>query len=374
MRKRLPLIITLCLVAVGIVLAVVFIGRAPETPDVQTAVVNRGDLVITAPVRGNLAMPDKAHLSFGITGTVKEVLVARGDSVEEGQILARLDAPSLELNVEMAELQVEMARTQLRMARAQYDKAGESWQAPDGFEFLEDVIDLLVGLMGPDQDSARASLDMARLNLELAELGLEAAELNLEMAVIKAPIDGVVADITIREGQTLSAAMLAAPAISVIDTGRIEMRGLIDELDITLVEVGQEVDIRLDAMRDREVKGKLAFVSPIGTVMFGVVSYDAVITLEGTHEDLRDGMSATADVIIERRHNVLLVPNRAIRGTREEPIVEVYVDEQIEQRRVTLGLSDGIDVEVLSGLEEGEEVVLPARGTSPVGFFGDRGS
>jgi len=365
MKKRLPLIITICLVAVGIVLAAVFVGRAPETPDAQIAVVARGDLVITAPVRGNLEMPDKAYLSFGMTGTVKEVLVARGDSVEDGQILARLDAPSLELNVEMAKLQVEMAKAQLRAVRAQYAIALINAKDAAGTP-AEKVLTEQVNV-------ARASLETAGLNLELAKLSLEAAELNLEMAVIAAPFAGVVADISIREGQAISAAMLATPAISLVDTGHMEMRGFIDELDIALVATGQEVDILLDAMRDREVKGTVAFVSPIGTVRLGVVSYGTVITLQGSHEGLKDGMSATADIVIERRGDVLLIPNRAIRGTVDKPTVVVYIDGQQEEREVVLGVTDGINTEVLSGLEEGEKVIvgaLPAANSRPRGPFG----
>jgi len=370
MKKRLPLIITVCLVAIGIVLAVVFIGlAAPEASPSQTVVVARGDMVITAPVRGNLEMPGKAYLSFGITGTVKEVLVARGDTVEQGQILARLDAPPLELSVEMAELQVEMARTQLKAARAQYEIALinlEDAGAIPGLSESEDVLEQRV-------EMARASWETARLNLKIAELNVESAKLNLEKAVMVAPFDGVVADVGIAEGREITAATLATSTIALVGTGQIEMRGFVDELDITMVELGQEVDILLDAMRDREVKGTVAFVSPIGTVRLGVVSYETVITLEGSHEGLRDGMSATADIITERHQDVLLIPNRAIRGTAEEPMVVVDIDGQHEEREVALGLSDGINTEVLSGLEEGEKVVvgtLPASNTQPNGHFG----
>jgi multidrug efflux pump subunit AcrA (membrane-fusion protein) len=80
-------------------------------------------------------------------------------------------------------------------------------------------------------------------------------------------------------------------------------------------------------------------------------------------------MTATAEVIIERRDNVLFIPNRALRGTWEDPKVLVFVDGQQEEREVTLGLTNGINTEVLSGLEEGEEVVLPASGERPSFFF-----
>ncbi len=373
MRRRLSLMITISLVCIGAVLAIVFVGRTGgDAPVSEMAEVMRGDIVITAPVRGNLEMARKAHLSFGATGTVTEVLVDRGDTVEKDQVLAKLDVPSLELNVEMAELQVEVARAQLRAAQAQYVAATDDWEGPEGWEFLEEILEILPGLLGPDEAVARANLDMAEINLELAELSLAAAELNLEMAVIEAPFGGVIADITIAEGQAISAAMLAAPAISLVDTGGMEMRGFIDELDIAMVEVGQNVTITLDALPGEELQGKVAFVSPVGTVLFGVVSYDSVINIEDTHEALKDGMSATADIIIERREDALLIPNRAIRGTLENPVAVVDIDGRPEEREIVLGLTDGIVTEVLVGLEEGERVILPGRGTPSVGFFGNR--
>jgi RND family efflux transporter MFP subunit len=362
MKKRRTLIITICVVVIGIVLAIVLTrGAGREATPSDIAAVTRGDIVRTVLVDGNLVMPHKADLSFGVTGTVTEVLVDEGDDVTKDQLLARLDAPSLESSVEMAELQVEIAEEQVKAARAQYEIAEINLdESPPTVS--EDVLELQV-------DIAKASWETAKLNLEIAELSLESAELNLEKAVIVAPFDGVIADITITEGKDVSAAALAAPAISLVDTSEIEMRGFIDEIDITIVKVGQAANITLDALPDEEINGRVAFVSLVGTTLAGIVVYDTTITLENPVDELRDGMTATAEVIIERRDDVLFIPNRALHGTWENPWVLVLVDEQVEEREITLGLTDGINTEVLSGLEAGEKVVLPAPGEQPSFFF-----
>jgi RND family efflux transporter MFP subunit len=292
---------------------------------------------------------------------VEEVLVDEGNNVTKGQVLARLDAPSLESSVEMAELQVEIAEAQVQAARAQYEIALINLKGAANTT-LKKVYQEQVNI-------AEANWETAKLNLEIAELSLESAELNLEKAVIVAPFDGVVAAITITEGKEISAATLATPAISLVDTSEIELRGFIDEIDSAMVQLGQEANILLDALPDEEVKGEVAFISPIGTVRAGVVSYETTITLENPVAGLRDGMTATAKVIIERRDDVLLIPNKAIWGTWENPTVLVLVDEQVEEREITLGLTDGINTEVLSGLEEGEKVVLPAVEEQSNGFF-----
>ncbi|UCD21770.1 MAG: efflux RND transporter periplasmic adaptor subunit, partial [Chloroflexota bacterium] len=360
-KKRRILIIVICVVVVGIVLSVVFTRGAGPQATPTTFNVTRGDIVKSIIVDGNLQMPNKAYLSFGMTGTVTEVLVEEGNNVTKDQLLARLDAPSLESAVEMAELQVEIAKEQVKAARAQYEIAKENLD--NGvLGVSEDVLELQV-------DIAKASWESAKLGLESAKLGLESAELNLEKAEIVAPFDGMVADISITEGKEISTAALATPAISLIDTSDIEMRGSIDEIDIAVVELNQEANILLDALPDEAIKGNVAFISPIGTSLIGVVSYETRITLESPDERLRDGMSATAEVIIERRDDVLMIPNRAIRGTLENPRVLVLVDEQQEEREITLGLTDGINTEVLSGLDEGEKVVLRSSEERPGGFF-----
>jgi RND family efflux transporter MFP subunit len=349
MKKRLALIITICLVCIGIVLGIVLTRGTGSEDTLTTVNVTRGDIVKTVLADGSLEMPNKAYLSFGATGTVEEVLVDEGNNVTEGQVLARLDAPSLESSVEMAELQVEVAEEQVKVARAQYEIAQD--------------------LPGADEDAAKASWEIAKLNLKIAKLSLESAELNLEKAVIVAPFDGVVAGITITEGKEISTATLATPAISLVDTSEIEMRGFIDEIDVAMVKVGQAANITLDALPDEEVKGSVVFISPVGTILAGVVSYETTITLENPVAGFKDGMSATAEVIIERRDDVLSIPNRYIRGTVENPMVVVLVDGQQEEREITLGLSDGRNTEVLSGLQEGEKVILPTSEERQGGFF-----
>jgi RND family efflux transporter MFP subunit len=400
MKKKLTLIITICLVSIGIVLAIELIGCAgPEATQPDIAVVTRGDIVRTVLVDGNLEMPHKADLSFGATGTVTEVLVDKGDSVVEGQILARLDGRSLEFSVEIAQAQYETAQINLMKTIYPYyttkwgtDMPGV-WLALDdaqdnlaeaqellnegSIEEAQALLNLIKGDLSKAEEKSLASpwqlpweVKLLELQVDIARANLDSAKLNLEKAVIVAPFDGVVADITITEGKDVSTATLATPAISLVDTSEIEMSGFIDEIDIAMVQLGQEANILLDALPDEEVKGRVAFISLVGTIQAGVVSYDTTITLENPIEELRDGMTATAEVIIERRDDVLLIPNRAIRGTWENPKVLVLVDGQSEEREITLGLTDGINTEVLSGLGEEEKVVLPASGEQqPGGFF-----
>jgi RND family efflux transporter MFP subunit len=367
MKRRSAIILAVCLVIVGIVLAVAFTRGHGSQPSPVTVNVTRGDIVQTVLVDGNLAMPDKAYLSFGITGTVEEILVSQGDNVTEGELLARLDAPSLQSAVDTAQLQVEIAENQVAAAWAQYEIAQDNLD--NGVPSQSHVV------LEQQVAIAQANWGTAKLNLKIAKLNLDSSELNLDKGVITAPFDGVVASITIIEGQEISTASLATPAITLVGTGSIEMRGTIDELNVASVKLGQTADITLDALPDEQVTGTVAFISPMGTVVAGIVSYATTITIPNPTPELKDGMSATAEVVIARRDNVLLIPNTVIQGTVQNPFVAVLVDGSEENRQVTLGLGDGANTEVLSGLEEGEQVVVPSSSSSSSqqsggGFFG----
>ncbi|MDH5363941.1 MAG: efflux RND transporter periplasmic adaptor subunit [Dehalococcoidia bacterium] len=407
MKKWLSLIIAICLVSV------VFTGCASSESNAQeTAEVTRGDLVVSVSVSGNLEMPHKTDLSFGTTGMVAEVLVDEGDKVVKGQLLAKLEASSLELSVEMAQDRCKAAQVEYEMAENKLvqtiyphytsiyatDLPG-AWlaleEAQDNLKEAQELlgqgkteeaqalldlvessitkaqeksqsrtwaVPLSVKLLELQMDGAKAALDIA--NLELAK-----ARVELGKATITASFDGIVTDIYINEGQQLSSMTYANPAICLLDPSEIKMNGVIDEMDISKLKLGQEADIILDALPDKEVKGRVTFISQAGTVQAGVVSYKTIITLENPGEELRDGMSATAEIIIDRHENVLLIPNRAIQGSWDSPWVEVLADEQVEQRPVELGLSDGIKTEVLSGLEEGESVIFP-ESQLPFRIFG----
>jgi macrolide-specific efflux system membrane fusion protein len=364
MKKRVALITTICVVCIGIVLGVV-LTRGTSSPSMPTTVnVTRGDIVQTVLVDGNLEIPDKAYLSFGITGTVEEVLVSRGDNVTKDEVLARLDAPSLQSSLDTAELQVEIAENQVKVARAQYEITQDNLDTGvpgQSHDVLEQQVDI-----------AKTNWETAKLNLQMARLGLDSAQLNMDKAEITAPFDGMVTGVTIIEGQEISTAALATPAITLVGTSGIEMQGNIDELNIAAVKLGQTANITLDALPNEQVMGSVAFISPMGTVLAGIVSYATTITLENPSPQLKDGMSATAEVEVARRDNVLLIPNTVIQGTVQNPYVEVLLNGKPVKRQITLGLSDGINTQVVSGLEEGEAVVVPAPTSTSQsgGFFG----
>jgi RND family efflux transporter MFP subunit len=211
------------------------------------------------------------------------------------------------------------------------------------------------------------------LNLQIAEQDLKRYKDELMKTEILAPFDGTVVDIGVKENDQLSSFDYSSKtAVYLVDTRTVEMDGVVDEIDIYKVKVGQEATIIVDALPDVELKGKVTFISPFGTQTAGVVEFPVKISLEPAEVELKGGLTATADIIVEKYENVLLVPNRSIKGSPGKYYVEVVIDEEkvtTEKRSVILGAqSDGFS-EVVSGLSEGEKIIVEAtRGRLPTSF------
>jgi RND family efflux transporter MFP subunit len=219
------------------------------------------------------------------------------------------------------------------------------------------------------------ALRTANLNLQKAEQTLEKTKESLIKTELLAPFDGIIEDINLKEddsiGQRFSATgqPMESYIIRLVNTKDWRMTGVVDEVDIFKVKVGQEAIITVDALPGEELKGMVTFVSPFGSRTTGVVEFPVTISMDPTETELKGGLTATADIIVEKHENVLLVPNRSIKGSPGDYWVEVVLDEKTmttEKRPVELGAQNEQSSEVISGLSEGEKIIVEAtRGRLP---------
>ncbi len=280
-------------------------------------------------------------LSFGPTQEQLDYAQARLDAAES-TLDAMINSYDTE-EVAIAKLQVEAAE----MAEAQAQKNLN--------ELAEDI-----AIKELQVEAAKASVEQAQESVALARESLDQAQKNLDEATITAPFDGIVANVSAEEGDIIpSPTMSTQPVIYLIDPTSLELVVEIDEIDVPEVKSGQEVIIELDALPETEFEGVVTIVYPLATEVGGVVLYDVKIELDVPEDSgIKAGMSASVDIILANRSNVLLVPDRAIQEDDEgRTIVNVMVNEQIEARPVVTGISDGFDTEIISGLREGESVI-----------------
>jgi RND family efflux transporter MFP subunit len=194
------------------------------------------------------------------------------------------------------------------------------------------------------------------LLIKQRENELADAKNNLAKYFLYSPIDGVISKKDLKVGEVVTAYL---PVIEVISDSEFEIVADIYEEDIVKIEIGSIAEISLPAFPQKVFKGKINFIEPAEKIVEGVVYYEIKIAFD---EDLPKGIkpTMTADVVIQtdKRENVLAVPREAIKKVKEKNLVEVLVDDLIQEREVEIGLRGDTLVEIVSGLEEGEKVII----------------
>jgi len=265
-----------------------------------------------------------------------QLAVAQDNLAEAQQTLADMQAGNL-LEIEQRQQQLAIAQTSLAKA----EQALADIQAGDSLE---------VKLLQLEVASAQATLDKA-----------------MKMGTIVAPFGGLVTSVNVNVGETVNANTVA---VELVKPSIVEVEAILSEIDVAQVKQGQQASVSLDALPDVEIAGELTSVAVTGKSTSGVVSYPVSIRLTPPQGvQLREGMSATATLVIEQANNVLVIPNGAVGGTVSNPAVSVMVNGQLEERAVTLGISDDTYTEVKAGLKEGDMVLVYTGSTSQQGFF-----
>jgi len=413
MRNWLILIILLlCLALAGSTACNPFGGEEGEISQ-QLVEVVRGDLAISVSGSGNIEVSDEGKLAFGVGGRIDKIYIEEGDSVTGGDVLARLDTDDLELaltqaRVALATQQVAVTEAQIALDTAEYNlnQALEIYTSPEiivaqaevdaAKAFLQiainappsanitlayaqarlDTAEAVFDAMIYDYDTeevdikkmevevAERSLELAQQSLEQVQQSLEYAQKQLDEATITAPFDGVVAKIYSEEGDVIPPPVMASQVIIyLVDLATLELNVELDEVDTPGVKPGQRAIIDVDALPGVEFEGEVLTISPVAEEEAGVILYEVKIGFNVPEDSgLKVGMSAETDIVIAERNDVLLVPDRAITEDSEgNPMVKVVVNEQTEERQVVIGISDGFDTEIVSGLSEGEVVVVERR-------------
>ncbi|MEJ2532417.1 MAG: efflux RND transporter periplasmic adaptor subunit [Halioglobus sp.] len=282
----------------------------------RTAEVQRADLTITVTATGELMPVNQVEVGTEVSGTIETVEADYNDTVTAGQVLARLDPEQLEARLRQAKAALALAsarvqdadatimetRNRLRRTRELLNKGLSS----------QENLDIAEAAFR----RAEASRAIAAAQVIQAEAVLDAEQTALSKAVIRSPIDGIVLKRSIEPGQTV-AASFQAPVLFTLaeDLTKMELHVDIDEADVGQVRVGQSASFTVDAYPDRRFPGKILKVYNAPQVVQDVVTYEAILAVDNSALLLRPGMTATADIIVKRVEDALLVPNAALRFT-----------------------------------------------------------
>lgn len=420
-RKRLYYILGAVLVLL-VVLSVVGRNYQDKGVEIEVEKVARRTLLETVSASGKVFPETEVKISSDVSGEVVELYVEEGDSVKQGQLLARVDPEAFQSAVERGEASVNNARAQEANAKAGLERTKAQYvQAKAQKEQIEAQLvnaraihkrnEQLIkeGVISEaDFDASLSNLEALEANLRSAEANVKSADANLEAArqsikaasftvksaeaslkelktslrrtSIYAPMEGIVSRLSIELGERVvgTIQMTGTEMMRIADLSKMEVQVEVNENDVLRVSLDDEVDIEVDAYLDRKFKGKVVQIANsandegiaglatdqvtnfIVTINIDPESYKGLISAQQPFP-FRPGMSAAVDIYTDKAEGVLSVPIQSV-TTRtikeeEEEVVFVMKGDTVAQVAVLTGIQDDTNIEVKSGLKEGEPVV-----------------
>ena len=349
------------IVALAVIAWLVFAGgKKKQTVSFQTARVERGVIQNSITATGTIEPVTSVTVGTQVSGIVSKLYVDYNSVVKKGQVIAELDRTNLisELNAQRASLST--AQSQLNYQQANYNR----------YKTLYDK-----GLVSADEfESARLSYEQAKNQVSTARESVQRAQTNLGYATITSPIDGVVLNKAVEEGQTV-AASFNTPELFTIAKDLTDMRVIadIDEADIGGVKEGQRVSFTVDAFPEDQFEGSVTQVRQQATTESNVVTYEVVISARNNDLKLKPGLTANVTIYTLEKNDVLTVPAKALRFMPVEALLEkgqTIEDVQAPLKVWTLegtvfkahvvetGTTNGLLTEIVSGVGEGTEVLV----------------
>lgn len=334
----------------------------------RTQAIERGDIVQRVSANGTLNPVILVSVGTQVSGTVKRLLVDFNDHVEKGQVLAELEDVLLASQLGQSEATLRNAQASLELATANEKRMRDLFAQ----EFASQQ----------DLDSAVQARKSAQAQVEQYTSQVRKDRANLSYSVIRSPVSGVVVDRQVDIGQTVAASFQTPTLFKIAqDLSKMQIDSNFAEADIGLIKVGQPVHFTVDAFASRSFQGSVRQIRLNPTTQSNVVTYDVVVAVDNPEKILLPGMTAYVNIVVNRRDDVLMVPNAALRyrpteqktssdGTRnnggprkkkDAGSAVVYVLEAGKPRavNVTLGITDNRNTEVTGGaLKVGDAIII----------------
>ncbi len=358
----------------------------------KLAKVEKGDLAKSVVATGKVTPIVKVEVKSKASGIVKKLLVDYGDRVKQGQLLAQLDKVEIEAQVEQSRAALEAAQANLHSTQADLERAKVDAEGPD-VPLLKRAYDRATG-MAKDGVVSASALDDAEKNYEMSlnkqnvskaqvtvlkakiaqaqaqvaqdQANLKQLEEQLSYTDIVSPIDGIVLSRDVQMGDAVSSILVLGSSATLVmtlgDTSEVYVKGKVDESDIGKVYLGQPARIKVESFKDKSFTGKVTKISPMGVEKDNVTTFEVRVSIQNPGGELKAEMTANAEIILEEHKNVLQIPEGAILYDKDKKAsVEIPNPKGKDGKdkiAVNIGISNGAKTEVLSGLKEGDQVVL----------------
>ena len=412
MKKLLKIIIVIAVLA-GVALGIKSYFFNDEAANQAGALISTkvvtDTIKTTISATGTLEPVDQVEVGTQVSGDIAKINADFNSKVKKGQVIAELDKSKLQSTLKQALISYKSAENDLKFKQSTYDRVKKLAESKSA-----SAVEL---------EQAEYNLNAAKLSVEQRQNEVSQARLNLSYATIKSPIDGVVLKRAVDVGQTVAASM-STPTLFIIAKDLVQMKVMaaVDEADIGQVKAGQRVTFTVDAFQNDIFNGTVQEVRLNPTTTSNVVTYTVVITAENPEQKLLPGMTATCTIVTQEITDAVIIPVKALKfkpaegtpmmdpkdmprperpktaeagdnfpppppgmgpggapGTgakkkHKKPKLEgdhvwININGKAAPRRVKIGLSDGVNVQILKGLSVGDSVVtsqeiLSAKGSS----------
>ena len=358
----------------------------------KLAKVTRGDVARSVVATGKIQPITKVEVKSKASGIVEKLYVDINYKVHKGQQLAQLDQQEIVAQVAAQKAQLAAAEANVTTYEANIDQDKVNAAAPDlpmykatldrnlqmqkegivSRQALDDANkDYLAALTRRDSSKAQIGVDSAKLKQARAQVMQSKASLNqyeeqLGYTTIVAPMDGVILSRDVEIGDAVSSILVLGSTATLVmtegDINEVYVQGKVDEADIAHVYMSQPARIKVESFRDRVFQGKVTKIAPLGVEKDNVTTFEVRVSIDNPGGELKANMTANAEILLDEHKGVLTVPeNAVIYDGQKSASVEVPDKKQKEGKRkvsVKVGLSNGSVTEIVSGLKEGEQVVL----------------
>jgi HlyD family secretion protein len=401
-RARVAGIVVAALVLITIVVLSVTKDRRSRVA-VQTQKVNRADLVSTVTASGEVKPKRFVNVSSNVSGRITHIYVVEGDVVKKGSVLARIDSTRLEAGTRQSEAALQGARAELARAEADLQMTKLAYERNQRMHAEKLISDQVMDQTDAELKMKTAQVDAQKRRIAQTAAVVDSDQDDLSKTTVMATMDGVITSLVKEEGEVVIGAQSFQPTVimTVADLSVMEAELLVDETDIRNVKLGQEAEVRVDALEGVKIKGEVteigasaiargaaAGTQTTSTTANQAKDFKVVVTLKEPPSNLRPGLNASADITTDRKAKVLAVPNQAVvvrqidkegkivdpampqagepedpnalaaRGKLEEKEgVFVVSNGQAAFKPVKTGIMGETDIEVTTGVNEGDELV-----------------
>ncbi|MDD3636283.1 MAG: efflux RND transporter periplasmic adaptor subunit [Bacteroidales bacterium] len=353
---------TILKIAVILVIVVVFVGtivylykKSQAEPVVfETTTAFKTDIIRKTVATGSVVPRKEIEITPKVSGIIEEIFVEPGDVVKKDQLIARVKIIPDMINLNNAESRVKRAKIQLEEARKNHERYKSLYEEeviPEA-EFL--TFDIAFR-------NAREEVESAEDNLQLIREGATKKAGNVTNTLIRSTIDGMVLDVPVEEGNSVieSNTFNNGTVIATIaDMSEMIFEGKVDESEVGKISEGMPLIMTIGAIENETFDAVLEHISPKGIEENGTIQFEirAAVDLK-ENQFIRAGYSANADIVLERKDQVLAVNEGYLLIEKDTTYVEVEVSpQQFEKRIVKTGLSDGINIEIIEGLSETDKI------------------